>query len=144
MRKKMFRASNNQAEYDALMVGIQLAKELEARMLMVKSDSQVDLQLTRYLDVVKEQTETLEGFTLLHYPKGRTPYDCNPRGIRSSHHRRDGERAIKEVHEGACGSHIGGRALASKLARVGFYWPTIKKDSLAFVKKCDKCQHNVN
>ncbi|RDX93462.1 hypothetical protein CR513_24274, partial [Mucuna pruriens] len=26
------------------------------------------------------------------------------------------ERAIKEVHEGACKSHIGGRALASKIA----------------------------
>ncbi|RDX70202.1 hypothetical protein CR513_50576, partial [Mucuna pruriens] len=42
------------------------------------------------------------------------------------------ERAIKEVHEGACGSHIGGRALASKIARAGFYWLIIKKDNLAF------------
>ncbi|RDX83290.1 hypothetical protein CR513_35802, partial [Mucuna pruriens] len=44
------------------------------------------------------------------------------------------ERAIKEVHEGACGSHIDGRALASKIVRARFYWPTIKKDSLTFVK----------
>ncbi|RDX86017.1 hypothetical protein CR513_32693, partial [Mucuna pruriens] len=28
---------------------------------------------------------------------------------------------IREVHEGVCGTHIGGRALASKIARVGYY-----------------------
>ncbi|RDX93892.1 hypothetical protein CR513_23796, partial [Mucuna pruriens] len=42
------------------------------------------------------------------------------------------ERAIKEVHGGACGSHIRGRALASDIAHEGFHWPIIKKDSLAF------------
>ncbi|RDY02452.1 hypothetical protein CR513_14085, partial [Mucuna pruriens] len=41
----------------------------------------------------------------------------------------EGEEAcyvIKEVHEGLCGSHIEGRALASKIARAGYYWPTLK------------------
>ncbi|RDX75012.1 Tf2-9, partial [Mucuna pruriens] len=47
---------------------------------------------------------------------------------------------IKEVHEGICGTHIGGRALASKIARAGYYWLTLKKDCMEYVKKCDKCQ----
>ncbi|RDX87782.1 Tf2-9, partial [Mucuna pruriens] len=47
---------------------------------------------------------------------------------------------IKEVHEGVCGTHIGGRALASKIARAGYYWPTMKRDCMDYVKKCDKCQ----
>ncbi|RDX94353.1 Pro-Pol polyprotein, partial [Mucuna pruriens] len=47
---------------------------------------------------------------------------------------------IKEVHEGICGTHIGGRALASKIARAGYYWPTLKRDCMEYVKKCDKCQ----
>jgi len=34
-----FKASNNQAEYEALIVGMLLAKELGARSLLVKSDS---------------------------------------------------------------------------------------------------------
>ncbi|RDX69754.1 hypothetical protein CR513_51085, partial [Mucuna pruriens] len=46
---------------------------------------------------------------------------------------------IKEVHEGVYGNHIGGRALASKIARDGYYWPTLKRDCLEYVKKCDKC-----
>ncbi|RDX73852.1 hypothetical protein CR513_46480, partial [Mucuna pruriens] len=47
--------------------------------------------------------------------------------------------AMVEVHEGICGTHIGGRSLASKIARVDYYWPTLKKDCLEFVKKCDRC-----
>ncbi|RDY03311.1 hypothetical protein CR513_13116, partial [Mucuna pruriens] len=42
--------------------------------------------------------------------------------------------AIKEVHEGVCGMHIGGRALTSKITRVGYYLSTLKKYWLAFVK----------
>ncbi|RDX79822.1 hypothetical protein CR513_39709, partial [Mucuna pruriens] len=42
------------------------------------------------------------------------------------------EHAIKEVHEGACGTHTEGRALADKIAQASFYWLTLKKDCLAF------------
>ena len=36
-----FKASNNQAEYEALIVGLQLAREMGANDLIVKSDSQL-------------------------------------------------------------------------------------------------------
>ncbi|KAL5564601.1 hypothetical protein UlMin_027765 [Ulmus minor] len=47
---------------------------------------------------------------------------------------------LQEVHEGVCGNHSSGRALAHKMLQQGYYWPTIQADSLAFVQKCDKCQ----
>ncbi|XP_025702684.1 uncharacterized protein [Arachis hypogaea] len=47
---------------------------------------------------------------------------------------------MDEIHEGVCGNHIGGRALAAKIARTGYYWPTMKRDYLAKVKTYDKCQ----
>ncbi|RDX64166.1 hypothetical protein CR513_57313, partial [Mucuna pruriens] len=47
---------------------------------------------------------------------------------------------IKEVHEGLCSSHIGGRALANKIARANYYWSTLKGDCMEYVKKCNKCQ----
>ncbi|XP_057444348.1 uncharacterized protein LOC130736546 [Lotus japonicus] len=50
------------------------------------------------------------------------------------------EAVMAEVHGGVCASHIGGRSLASKVLRAGFYWPTIRKDYAEFVKKCEKCQ----
>ncbi|XP_057745274.1 uncharacterized protein LOC130963143 [Arachis stenosperma] len=51
---------------------------------------------------------------------------------------------LREVHEGYCGHHIGGKALARKLIRAGYYWPSMMADSKEFVKKCVKCQENAN
>ncbi|XP_025625291.1 uncharacterized protein [Arachis hypogaea] len=42
---------------------------------------------------------------------------------------------LREVHEGCCGHHIGGKALARKLIRAGYYWPSMMADSKEFVKK---------
>ncbi|XP_020693548.1 uncharacterized protein LOC110107602 [Dendrobium catenatum] len=43
--------------------------------------------------------------------------------------------ALREVHSGICGEHLGGRALAQKVLRQGFYWPTMKQDALELVRK---------
>ncbi|XP_025679162.1 uncharacterized protein [Arachis hypogaea] len=51
---------------------------------------------------------------------------------------------LREVHEGCCGHHVGGKALARKLIRAGYYWPSMMEDSKEFVKKCVKCQENAN
>ncbi|XP_057742915.1 uncharacterized protein LOC130961187 [Arachis stenosperma] len=48
--------------------------------------------------------------------------------------------AMDETHEGVCGNHIGGISLASKVARAGYYWPTMKTDCVEKVKRCDSCQ----
>ncbi|RDX67793.1 hypothetical protein CR513_53285, partial [Mucuna pruriens] len=47
---------------------------------------------------------------------------------------------VKRYTRGVWGIHISGRALASKIARVEYYWPTLKKDWTIFVKRCDKYQ----
>ncbi|XP_025647312.1 uncharacterized protein [Arachis hypogaea] len=39
---------------------------------------------------------------------------------------------LREVHEGCCGHHIGGKALARKLIRARYYWPSMIKDSKEF------------
>jgi len=36
---------------------------------------------------------------------------------------------LRKVHEGCCGHHIGGKALARKLIRAGYYWPSMMADS---------------
>lgn len=50
------------------------------------------------------------------------------------------EYVMTEIHEGICGSHIGGRAVAAKVIRAGYYWPTLTSDCMNLVKRCDKCQ----
>ncbi|RDX66810.1 Pro-Pol polyprotein, partial [Mucuna pruriens] len=228
-----FRASNNQAEYEALLAGIKLAKEMGAKRLTVKSDSKLitgqvngdyqakDPQLARYCERAASAASSFDKFTLLHVPReqneradllaklastqkrgqqktviheklklptierpevlnvnnrktwmipifnylqGGGPND--PEGmlkiakeaskytiLGQQLYRRgfsfpllrcldeeDSLYVLKEVHEGICGTHIGGRALVSKIARVGYYWPTLKRDCMEYVRKCDKCQ----
>ncbi|KAK3015328.1 hypothetical protein RJ639_007271 [Escallonia herrerae] len=52
----------------------------------------------------------------------------------------EADYALREVHEGICGQHLGGRALAHKVLRHGYYWPTMHRDTLDYTKKCDACQ----
>ncbi|XP_071721843.1 uncharacterized protein [Rutidosis leptorrhynchoides] len=42
----------------------------------------------------------------------------------------DTDYALRETYEGICGQYLGGRSMAYKILRQGFYWPTIHKDSL--------------
>ncbi|KAK3041143.1 hypothetical protein RJ639_027595 [Escallonia herrerae] len=48
--------------------------------------------------------------------------------------------ALQEVHEGICGQHLGGRTLAQKILRQGYYWLTMQKDAIEFTQRCDQCQ----
>ncbi|GAU34548.1 hypothetical protein TSUD_219320 [Trifolium subterraneum] len=50
------------------------------------------------------------------------------------------EFILQEIHEGINGQHIGGRSLARKALRAGYYWPTMQNDAKDHVLKCDKCQ----
>ncbi|GKV39886.1 hypothetical protein SLEP1_g47587 [Rubroshorea leprosula] len=52
----------------------------------------------------------------------------------------EAEYALREVHEGVCGSHVGARTLAHKVLRQGYYYPNMYKDATHFVQKCPRCQ----
>ena len=47
--------------------------------------------------------------------------------------------ALREIHEGICGNHSGGRSLANKALRQVYFWATMVRDAQEFTKKCDKC-----
>uniref|UniRef100_A0A2N9I6A6 Integrase catalytic domain-containing protein n=1 Tax=Fagus sylvatica TaxID=28930 RepID=A0A2N9I6A6_FAGSY len=52
----------------------------------------------------------------------------------------EADYVMREVHEGICGNHSGARSLVHKLVRAGYYWPTMQKDVVSYVRACDKCQ----
>ena len=54
----------------------------------------------------------------------------------------DADYVLREVHEGVCGNHIGARALAGKVLRQGYCWPTMLKDAIDLVRKCKICQEH--
>ena len=76
-----FPASNNQAEYEALLAGLKLAREVGARKLNIYSDSQVvtsqitgsyqakDPTMKKYLDRTKEQLGQLGEYRIYHIPR---------------------------------------------------------------------------
>lgn len=47
---------------------------------------------------------------------------------------------MREIHEGICGNHMGGKALTHKVIRQGYFCPTLAKDCKEFVQKCGQCQ----
>jgi ribonuclease HI len=73
-----FRAMNNIAEYEGLILGLNRAKALRARTLLIKIDSQVvtgqlekeymarEPELVRYLALVRALERRFQGFTLKH------------------------------------------------------------------------------
>ncbi|KAG7559454.1 Ribonuclease H-like superfamily [Arabidopsis thaliana x Arabidopsis arenosa] len=50
------------------------------------------------------------------------------------------EIVTNEVHEGLCGSHSSGLAMAFKIKRLGYFWPTMISDCIDYAKRCKKCQ----
>jgi len=49
-------------------------------------------------------------------------------------------RIMSKLHEGICGSHVGGRSLASKVIRARFYWPSVREDCVRYAQQCKQCQ----
>ncbi|XP_025637138.1 uncharacterized protein [Arachis hypogaea] len=232
-----FSVSNNQAEYEALIGGLMLAKEVGASRLEVNSDSQVvssqvngsyqarDMLLQKYLEKVKELCKGFKEVTIQHVPRERNARadllsklastkpgtgnrsliqglatepaivmcatqapnppswldpisrylehaETPPNQKEAEFIKREAPKytiiqgqlykrglhqpllkclrpdqtdyVLREVHEGCCGHHIGGRSLARKIIRAGYYWPTMMSDAQEFVKKCKKCQENAN
>ena len=54
-------------------------------------------------------------------------------------HPKASESLLEELHEGVCGSHIGGRSLSYRAFTQGYWWPNMQKEAQEYVKKCDQC-----
>ncbi|XP_072071625.1 uncharacterized protein [Arachis hypogaea] len=197
-----FQASNNQAEYEALIAGLKLTLNLQVQSLTAHCDSFLVVQQIRgefqnvradilsklvatradtqtsalsQLTLKKPSIELLSITSINHLRDWRTPFleyintgivprdELNPQHFRRKAslytniagelYRRsfsqpllkclnkdEAKEVMDEVHEGVCGNHIGGRALAAKIIRTEYYWPTMKRDCITKVKTCDKCQ----
>ena len=53
-------------------------------------------------------------------------------------------RIMAELHEGTCGSHVGGRALAARTLRAGYYWPSMREDCKKYAQCCKQCQQHAD
>ncbi|GKV47366.1 hypothetical protein SLEP1_g54271 [Rubroshorea leprosula] len=174
-----FDATNNMTEYEALLLGLQLALELKADSLFkFASDSSLSSRSV-FVEVLDEpsfmkprmmeistdpDTPSWTDSIISFLQDGTVPKDKKEamrlRKKASRYTLVDGvlykrsfslpllrclnpyeaEYALREVHEGVCGSHVGARTLAHKVLRQGYYWPNMYKDATHFVQKCSMCQ----
>ncbi|XP_064950517.1 uncharacterized protein LOC135604795 [Musa acuminata AAA Group] len=207
-----FQATNNEAEYDALLAGLRLALKMQVAAIHVLTDSQLvaeqlsdgyearDPTMTKYLtrraDVLAklaskptpeawpeveelpvraiEVATTAPGSApitwvqeLLRFKRdGTLPHDeVAARRLRRTHawytevsgrlYRRsftypllrclepdEARTVLAEIHEGVCGEHVGGRTLAHKILRQGYYWLTMCRDAKAYVQRYGSCQEH--
>lgn len=56
----------------------------------------------------------------------------------------EAQEVLQDIHDGDCGNRTGGRALFSKILRMGYFWPTMKRDAMNYSQKCDACQRHSN
>ncbi|XP_075645832.1 uncharacterized protein LOC142617006 [Castanea sativa] len=194
-----FSATNNEAEYEALLVGAQMVKHLGGRIVRLYCDSRLvvgqvngefeakDERMKSYLKRVKGvlslfesfQTSSLTSISMVRVHSihvgpswmdpiiaflqhGVLPEDgamaekvrrSAPRYWLSEEqklyrrsyagpyllcvHPEAVEPLLEELHEGVCGSHIGGRSLAHRAMTQGYWWPSMQKTSQEYAKKCD-------
>ncbi|XP_071733013.1 uncharacterized protein [Rutidosis leptorrhynchoides] len=50
------------------------------------------------------------------------------------------ESIIREVRKGMCALHSGHKTVASKIMRLGYYWPSMYRDAAEVIRKCQSCQ----
>ncbi|RVW92740.1 Pro-Pol polyprotein [Vitis vinifera] len=159
-----FPASNNEVEYEAILSGLDLALALSISKLRVYSDSQLvvrhvqkeyeakDARMARYLTKNTSgqalcpeipNRHTRSGTSCPFHPNWGHLYKRSFTGpyLRCLSHS-EAQYVLAELHEGVCENHSGGRSLAHRAHSQGYYWPTMKKDAAAYVKKCDKCQRH--
>ncbi|KAJ9536285.1 hypothetical protein OSB04_un000531 [Centaurea solstitialis] len=231
-----FKATNNEAEYEALIAGLDIALRLGAKQLHVRSDSLLvvnqvngdfqakDSKMMSYLKAVKDRVARFEHFLIEQIPRdlnmqadalanlGSAFHDPSMENIPILHltmptietkdevqmneeiynwsldvrnylkhdllpedrmearktrskasrytiledqlYRRSTtglllrcvtnktqiNQILQELHDGECGNHAGGRSLANRISRQGYYWPTLREDAIRYVQRCDACQ----
>eukprot|EP00253_Pinus_taeda_P027923 PITA_27923 len=47
---------------------------------------------------------------------------------------------LKACHDEPCGGHFADKRMAYKILSLGYYWPSLFKDTKEYVKRCDNCQ----
>ncbi|GKV39187.1 hypothetical protein SLEP1_g46995 [Rubroshorea leprosula] len=115
-----FDATNNMTEYEALLLGLQLALELKVTTIQVYSDSQLVVnQVNSVCEVV--DSAMMKYVALVAELRCLNLYEA--------------EYALREVHEGVCGSHVGARTLAHKVLRQEYYWSNMYKNATHFVQR---------
>ncbi|PKI72102.1 hypothetical protein CRG98_007489, partial [Punica granatum] len=113
-----FPGTNNIAEYEACILGLQVTIDLKVKELKVFAHF------------------FLSGETLYHHSFDATLLRCVDEN--------EAQRLMEEVHDGNCGAHMNGLMLAKELMRLEYFWSTMETDCVKHVRHCHLCQVYAN
>uniref|UniRef100_A0A2N9J0D1 Reverse transcriptase n=1 Tax=Fagus sylvatica TaxID=28930 RepID=A0A2N9J0D1_FAGSY len=138
-----FLASNNEAEYEALLIGLRSALRLGADRLQVFCDSQLVVEQVRreynsHADILAKLATALESD--LHRSVTVEAYlrdNCLPQDPKAANViKRKAPRFTRESVEAI----LGVDPWRTERMSQGYWWPFMQSDAVRYVRKCDKCQ----
>ncbi|XP_075099298.1 uncharacterized protein LOC142176125 [Nicotiana tabacum] len=115
--------TNNEAEYEAAIAGLELARELGIKQIPRKENAKAD-GLANLVSAVERK--------MFDDPLARC---LGPSQM---------EYVMKEIHEELYGNHAEGRSLVKTIIRARYYWPKMEEEAESFVAKCDRYQRYGN
>ncbi|KAL6319777.1 hypothetical protein AAG906_036835 [Vitis piasezkii] len=128
-------------QYEAILSGLDLALALSVSKLRVYSDSQL---VVRHVQKEYEAKDARMALYLTKLPPSpsKKPYCCLYM-CKPTLPSRKPPLAIplRQTKQALCPKRPS-RHIRSWAHSQGYYWPTMKKDVAAYVKKCDKCQRH--
>ncbi|GKV33729.1 hypothetical protein SLEP1_g42193 [Rubroshorea leprosula] len=132
-----FNCTNNQAEYEALIIGLKVLVELK---LLEEFDDVILRHVTR--DLKTEANEMAQIASGLKSPEGVLSriVVVEKRILPSIHMHDEYCQIMSDVHNGICGAHQVGIKMRWLIRRHGFFWPSILKDCISYAKGCKACQ----
>ncbi|GJU64281.1 reverse transcriptase domain-containing protein [Tanacetum coccineum] len=156
-----FTASNNEAEYEALIAGLRIAAQMGVLVEVLQEKS---IQEKDVAAVVEEEGPTWMTPITEYLKDGILPDDkkeASKLRIKARQYElMDGvlyrrlflkpwlrcvgplqaDYVIQEIHEGSCSMHVGQRSVVAKAMRSGYYWPTMHRDARDMIRKCKDFQ----
>ncbi|GJS15791.1 reverse transcriptase domain-containing protein [Tanacetum coccineum] len=159
-----FNATNNEAEYEALIAGLRIAEQMRVKNLQANVDSRLVANQVNGIYVAKEpgtikylkkelkeksidEKEILavveeEGYTWMTPIYEYLTEEILPEEKRKARaiSRKAANYVLREIHEGSCSMHAGPRSVVAKALRSGYYWPTMHTDARNLIRECSSCQ----
>nr|GEV62347.1 reverse transcriptase domain-containing protein [Tanacetum cinerariifolium] len=149
------RPSNNEAEYEALVAGLQIAARMGVKNVQESVDSKLvpnqvlgtyvakEDNMIKYMEIVKGLVNGFTTFSISQVLRIKNKKADALSKIASTsfeHLSKQAEYVMREIHEGSCSMHTRPRSVVAKAIQLGYYWPAMHKDACDMIQKCSDCQ----
>nr|GFA00217.1 reverse transcriptase domain-containing protein [Tanacetum cinerariifolium] len=149
-----YHASNNEAEYEALIVGLRIATQIGVKNIQANVDSKLvanqvlgtyiakEDNMIKYLNIAKGLVlvEVLETKSITAKEVTAVIEEEGPTWMTKLVNYLKEKYIMKEIREGSCSMYAGPRSVVAKAIRLGYFWPTMHKDAQDMIRKCSDCQ----